>query len=383
MSLNAALQPAVAGAHLLSLAVLVGIAASFRSRRWATALSIVAITTSGVTLGLAGLLLMFAAAGGGPGIISPLAFAGGFAAGFLAYLLVFVFAWALRPRPLQFSGTVWCIALLGIATFNSIFLALPAAAGTTVTVYVRTADSKPVSGATLTYKTEFNHDTISETSDSEGRLTLHPKLGDTIDGQFAPSTQYAQVKLYISAPKKGRALWRIQRHWLVPFGTDTVTSYSSFLSDFDDPREHSIDVYLPRSDRAEVLPYAGLSNLAARLQEAQRTGQMFNPELNVQNLESYRQLAEVAQAYDPHSPVRYYAQNIFSYLTREHDSLESILKKLSDPKLDSTIRDHGLAQMLSILQIPSSDSVSWQGRRDLIQARLDSDLATIKNVPKP
>ena len=110
---------------------------------------------------------------------------------------------------------------------------------------------------------------------------------------------------------------------------------------------------------------------------------MFNPALNVENLESYRQLTEVAQAYDPQSPVRLYAQDIFIILAQKHDSLESILKKLSDPKLDPTIRERGLAQMLFILQIPSSDSVSWQERRDVIQARLDSDLATIKNVPKP
>jgi len=149
MSLNAALQLQVVEAHLLSLAVLIGIAANFSSRRWASALSLVAITTSGVvTLGLAGLLLMLAEAGAGTGGFSPIAFAGGFPAGLVAYLLVFVFAWVLRPRPLQFSAAVWCIALLGFSKFNSIFLALPTVAGTTVTVYVQTADSKPISGAT-------------------------------------------------------------------------------------------------------------------------------------------------------------------------------------------------------------------------------------------
>ena len=388
MNLNAAFQPTVAGAHLLSIALLIGIAASFGSRRWATALSIVSITTSGVvTLGLAGLLLVFAAAGGGPGLIPPLAFAGGIAAAFVAYLLVFALAWALRPRPLQFSAAVWCITLLGFATFNSIFLALPTAAASSITVCVRTADCKPVSGATLTYKTQFNRDTVSETSDSEGRITLHPKLGDTIDGQFAASTQYAEVKLSIFARKHGGSRWGIHRRWLVPFGTNTLASCSFFISDFDNPREGSIVVYLPRSDRAEVMPYAELSNLAARLQKAQRTGQVIYseiyPEMNVQNLESYRQLAEVVQTYDPHSPVRGCALSILSYLTRQHNSLESILKKLSDPKLDSAIRDHGLAQMVAILQIPSPDSLSWQERRDLIQARLDSDLTTIKNLPKP
>ena len=258
-----------------------------------------------------------------------------------------------------------------------------------VAVYVRTADSKPISGAIFSYKTsywvpQYKQYSNSIASDSEGRILLHQKIGYVIDGWFSPPSQYEQqVELFVAAPKNLLDRCSIVRQWSVPFGTNKLKSYSSFVSGLDNPHEHSISVYLPRSDHAEILPYAELCNLANRLREAQRTGHMFNPELNVQNLESYRQLAEVAQAYDPHSPVRYYAQNIFRYLSLQHDDLESVLKKLLDPNLDSTIRDNGLAQMLFILQISTSESASWQERSDLIQKRLDSDSSIIKNVPKP
>lgn len=259
-----------------------------------------------------------------------------------------------------------------------------------MTVYVRTADSKPISGAifnykTSNYKTEYKQHSGSTTSDSEGRILLHPKLGDVIDGWLASPPRYGQVELFVRAPRNILDGWVFVRGWTVSFGINTLKSTSYFVSDFDNSSEHSLDIYLPRSDHAEVLPYGDLCNLAGRLREAQRTGRMFNSELNVQNLESYRQLAEVAQVYDPHSPdqVRFYAYNIFRYLSLQHDDLESVLKKLLNPNLDSTIRDNGLAQMLFILQIHSSGSASWQERSNLIQKRLDFDLATIRNVPKP
>lgn len=193
------------------------------------------------------------------------------------------------------------------------------------------------------------------------------------------------MELYIRSPRNSVGQWGFVLKWQVPFATNTLKTPGYFVSGFDHRPTHPMDVYLPRSDHAEVLPYAELRNLAGRLREAQRTGHMFNAEINVQNLESYRQLAAVAQAYDPHSPetVRYYAQNIFRYLSMQHDDLQGILRKLSDSDLDSTTRDSGLAQMLFILQIPASDSASWQERRDLIQSRLDSDSSIIKNVPKP
>ena len=384
MSLSSLLQPAFAATHLFSLAILIAIAAGFRQRRWATALSLVAIVTSGfVTIGLALFLLALLTAGGGPGIIPPIAFAGGFVGGFLAYLLLLVLALAFRPRPPQLSPTVWYIALLIFAAFNGIFLALPIAATTTVTVYVRSTDSKPIAGATFTYKTAFEKRTFSETSDSAGRIALHTKLGDTIDGRFVPSTAFGQVELHISSPKGGRTRWGIMRRWSVSFGADKFAFNNFFIGGFDDSRGHLVEVCLPLTNRVELLPYTALSHLASRLQEAQRTGRMFNPEMNVQNLESYRQLSEVAQAYDPHSSVSGYAHDIFTLLAETRNALESIVKKLADERLDPAIRDRGLSQMLSTLQISTPDSLSWQEKRDLIQARLDSDAAILKSVQRP
>ena len=110
---------------------------------------------------------------------------------------------------------------------------------------------------------------------------------------------------------------------------------------------------------------------------------MFNPELNIENLESYLQLSKVASVYDPRSSVRYYAQDVLTYLAGDHHALESILPKLGDDKLDPTTRERGIGYMIAILQIPSTDPLSWQQKRDLIQERLNSDWAIIQNVSRP
>ena len=124
MNLNAVLQLALTGPGLLSIVTLTAIAAAFQSRHWASALSLVALALSGMVA--AGftimVLLLCVSGGGGAGIISPLAFAGTFAEGFIAYVLLFTFAVLLRPRPFRCDRTTSIMLVLGLGFLFGVIL---------------------------------------------------------------------------------------------------------------------------------------------------------------------------------------------------------------------------------------------------------------------
>ncbi|MFN7139823.1 MAG: hypothetical protein ACK4UN_10830 [Limisphaerales bacterium] len=367
--LNALLQPAIAKVHLLSLGIII-VAAWVSSTRWASVLSLIATCSSGlVTLGLALLLLAGLAMGGG----LFLAFGGAFVLVFLLYLSVFVVAVVWRPKPAHRTPLVWCIAILGFTLLNGACIALPYIGGTTITIHVRDVDSRAIPGATLTYKRKFDQTLVSKTSDGEGRIAVRMLLGDKLEGGFAPFGSFGSVEFGMFAPK-GREHWCF-RQWSVPFGTNRFAVNSFFMSSFDDPDARSFEVFLPSSDGASLLPYTALQDLASQLRAADQTGNMFNPELRIRNLESYIQLSDVIFIYEAQLSSGGPAPNIFIHFEHYNRLLERLLHQLSDPDLDQTIRDNGLKDMLSVLRMAAHDAKTWQEKRDLIRARLDSDRA--------
>jgi hypothetical protein len=384
MNLNAILQPSFVLAHLACVAFLIIAGVVWSSKRCAEIFSAIAILTGGVaSISLFVGLLGVVGAPSGPGIISPIVFAGGGLLCFGGYLFLFVLAWFLRPNPFKLDAPIFFLTLLGFGLLNGSFLLLPKAAATRVIIYVRDADSKPVSEAKLVYKSQFQEGSLSNSSDTDGRIILNIMHGATIDGRFEATQKYSELKLYIVAPGGRRRVWGIQRHWSLYFGSSDITVYNFFLSEFDDPIDHSIEIYLPSPNHPVVMPYSQLKNLTERLLKAQQSGEMFNLELNVQNLESYLQIVDVARAYDPSSPVRHYAQNIFTYLKLGNDELRGALKKLTAPNVAEEIRIRGLSRMRSTLGLPDTGLTSWQGLQAQIRGKLDADLAALNRVPKP
>jgi len=272
---------------------------------------------------------------------------------------------------------------------------------TTITLRILTPKGEPVKNAQLLYKTAFSDTHGSGASDDSGRIVLRATRGDTIDGEIVALEQFGAVKVYISSKPRGHPrLWRIprdgpspapprhpqqwtiQRHWSTAFGSNDFQSHGFFLTSCDDASQLSFDVFLPWRDRPERLPYRELAGLAERLKEAQRTGRLFRPEMTVQNIESYLQISEIARVYDGKSPVGKYAVDLFRYLELKHDSTQRVLDKLTAESVEPGVRAAGLSQLLELFRIPFVPTQSWQEKRDLMQRRLDQDLAIIKSILK-
>ena len=176
---------------------------------------------------------------------------------FLGYLVLFGVSFALRP-PLQSAGRQFILGMFGMIVVNLSFLALPVLTGSTVTLRVMSAQKKPISGARFSYTSEHNKKTQTAISDEAGHIRFRLNRGDSLKGHILPFQGYTDVELYVST----RYDWFVSRKWYTCFGSQDYRNFGSFVSDLDDRAGHSIDIYLPRNDRAELLPYRQLERLA-------------------------------------------------------------------------------------------------------------------------
>ena len=392
MNIQNILQPRFIIAYLVCLLMLMIAGRLLGRRRGAFELWFVAVATSGlitVLLGFALLASFFEPRVAGT--FSPFPFvllAVGPA--FLGCLILFGLSRALKP-PTQATAQRFIFGVLGTLVFNVAFVALPMITGTSITLRVMSAQKQPIAGATFTYTSELNKKTQTATSDVSGRIRFRLNLGDSINGHILPLSGYTDVELDVST----RCDWFVMRKWRTCFGGKEFQLFGVFVSELDDRTDHSIYVYLPRCDRAELLPYKQLKGLADQYKKFQAATshldpyskqvdelcREFDPESLMQNLESYVQFPEIVRVLeDPKKSG--YPLIICQYLSQQNSELRKLLAKIVKDTVDEGLREKALSQMLSVFSISAADVVAWQEKRRLIQERLDSDSSIISKVLK-
>ncbi len=262
---------------------------------------------------------------------------------------------------------------------------------TTITLHVMSVQKQPIPGATFTYTSERDKKTQTLTSDASGCIRFRLNGGDSINGHVRSDSNYTDVEVDVST----RHDWFVMRKWHTSFGSRGLQLYGHFVSGLDDQAGHSIFVYLPRRDRAELLPYKQLERLGDQLKkvgaamsqlnpyskEAEELWRGFRPEFLMSNLESYVQLPELARCFgDPKQTG--YPSDICDYLGLTNAELRKLLSKIGKDNVEQGLREQALSQMLSVLNISATNAATWQEKCKLIQERLNSDSAVISTVFK-
>lgn len=390
--INSLAQGPIVAAHFGLLILVCILSVIFRQRQiahalWAAGFATCTLFGAGLTLLFLPLLLM---GGGGAGnMFSPLAFMGGpatalggYAAGFIVYLV-------LKPKPFELPPPTWGMAVGTIILINSIWLFMPAAIERSVVFQVLTYNDEPIAGALVDFdeRTSFEQEPIE--TDAEGVAKIQFPWGGVVQGKVS-CPGYAGGTFYV-AQREGGDLAIVQNtETQFIGGLSPLKAYFIYTTKFHNPTV--IDVYLQKIGEGYPLPFKPLQNLVGQMKEAAQlaaaggeypyilsSGDVFNPQAKLQSVEAYGQLSEWAKAYDPKGPLRSFLHDDWDMFTNINETLKSRLSKITDmPDSDPAKAANALilAQLLNEAGPPSTT----RDYLNRVAKRLANDAALIKRI---